>query len=105
VEGGDDGGDELAAEVLRAAVVEEHRRRLSPERHPLPVELHDLAGVGRPDPRLARRRRTACGRRQIGWGNAAAGPPDLLEEPQLEAEVDDPAEIEPAESLGQSACT
>ena len=58
VEARDDGGDELAAEVLRLAC-----RRAAPtptsvaERHPFPVELDDLAGVGRPDPGLDRRRR------------------------------------------------
>src|SRR4029077_20127429 len=101
VEARDDGGAELAAEVLRPAVVEQHRRRVRAECHPLPVELDDLAGVGRPDPGLDRRRRTACAGRQFGWGDAATGAPDLLEEPQLETEVDDPAEEEPAESLGQ----
>ena len=92
--------DELAAEVFGSAFVEQDDRDLVVDRQSVAVERHQVVRVGRPGPgldrpragsRLARRARPAV-------RPSRAGVAEPREQPELDAEVDEPRAVEPAEA-------
>src|SRR5688572_4159809 len=102
VQARDDSRHELAAQVLRPRIVEQHRRRRVIESEELAVELHEARRVGRPGPDLDWLGSTRGLVRESGEPYARLPrAPDGLEQAEIEPEIDDPAAIEPAEALGE----
>jgi RNA polymerase sigma-70 factor (ECF subfamily) len=102
VERGDRGVDELASEVLGPMVVEEDGRDLLVADEPLAIEDGQVLGIGSHGPRPDGLRVAAGRTRQRLDGEAGrAGVAERREQAQLDAEVDQPGPVEPAEAVDQ----
>ena len=102
VERGDRGVDELAAQVVRPALVQEHDGHVLIDREAVAFERDEILGVGRPAPRLDRRH--VAGRplgKSLDRQPGGAGGPQGPEQAELEPEIDEPRAMEPAEGGDQ----
>ena len=61
---------ELAAQELRALLVEQHDGRLLVDRQPVAVERREVVGIGRPGPDIDRLQSAACGGGELFGGQA-----------------------------------
>jgi len=94
--------DELAAQEIGTVVVQQHRGDVVLHAEPAVLVRRQVVRIGRPRPRIDGDRRRAARHRE--FGGRQAGPArgtEMGEQAQLDAKVDQPGPMEPAEAPDQ----
>ena len=102
VERCDRGMDELAAEVFGPVVVDEDRRDVLVGDEAVTIERHEVLRVGSDGPRPdGLGPGPGLGREVLDRDTGRPGRTERREQPELDAEVDEPGAVEPAKAVDQ----